>query len=298
MRFTDYQGKTHDPKIYTNFLEALSYPGADTRVQLFEEGDYEVSLDYEIKQEGTLVDKYYNYKIAIEFKIRNGNKKVYPRDVSTGSYLANTSVTENGFVLDWARSRYLQVNVKYSRWTKGADGKYVEDVIFDQPAKETDAYKKTGVYTFTVKNPSTGETTDPTKIYVGSDSVLIAYVNPQNTKYTVEQISNMVDNEGYTISRNGELIPPVVTVSETTSSETIITTTETTTMSATTLNSSQSTVISSESLTEADAKEDETGAYNVIPWIGLGTVGLAGITVASFRMTRHRKSNENRKEEG
>ena len=49
IRFTDFQGNKSDPIIYTDFLAANARTGADTRVQFFEEGDYEVALDYEIK---------------------------------------------------------------------------------------------------------------------------------------------------------------------------------------------------------------------------------------------------------
>ena len=36
VRYTDYEGVSHEPQIYTNYLEANLSPGADTVVQLFE----------------------------------------------------------------------------------------------------------------------------------------------------------------------------------------------------------------------------------------------------------------------
>ncbi|MBR1432203.1 hypothetical protein [Ruminococcus sp.] len=237
IRFTDYKGQKHDPIIYTNFLEAMASPGADTKVQLFEEGDYEVSLDYEIINTNWK-DRLYNYKIAFHFQIRNSNTIVYPKDLFTGTYLANDSVTENGFVLDWAKSRYLDVNVKLSQWTKGANG-YTEDIRYNRSAKESDVYDDTGIYTITVTNPTTdpyGNNPTIKKIYVGSDNVLVASMNAKNAAYSINDISNLVENEGYKISNNGELIPPAdVTTLETT---TITTTSEavtTTTSSETTI---------------------------------------------------------------
>ena len=50
IRYTDERGVKHDPEIYTNYLEANAKTSADTVVKLFEEGDYEVALDYEIKK--------------------------------------------------------------------------------------------------------------------------------------------------------------------------------------------------------------------------------------------------------
>lgn len=209
IRFTDYKGQKHDPIIYTNFLEAIASPGAETKVQLFEEGDYEVSLDYEIINTNWK-DRIYNYKIAFNFHIRNSNTIVYPKDIETGTYLANDAVTENGFVLDWAKSRYLDVNVKLSQWTKGVNG-YTEDIRYNRTAKESDTYKDTGIYTITVTNPTTdpyGNNPTVKKIYVGSDNVLIASMNAKNASYSINDIANLVDNEGYKISATGELIPP------------------------------------------------------------------------------------------
>lgn len=42
IRYTDHNNVKAEPTIYTNYLEANTSVGADTKVQLFEEGDYEV----------------------------------------------------------------------------------------------------------------------------------------------------------------------------------------------------------------------------------------------------------------
>ena len=62
IRHTDYQGIKTTPQIYTNFLEANTKVGANTRISLFEEGDYEVALDYEICNKYG-IDTYQNYRI-------------------------------------------------------------------------------------------------------------------------------------------------------------------------------------------------------------------------------------------
>ena len=111
IRYTDYNNNSSEPQIYKNYLEANTSVGADTKVQLFEEGDYEVALDYEVTSD-QLIDKVGHYRIFFTFSVRNGNCMVYPLDASTGSELTNSSMTENGFMLDLAKSRYLQINVK------------------------------------------------------------------------------------------------------------------------------------------------------------------------------------------
>lgn len=98
IQYTDSQGETQEPIIYTDYLAANARTGANTKVQLFEEGDYVVSLDYEIKSMGgplNQIASYNNYKIMFEFSIRNGNCMVYPFDSLTGAELADNAITEN-----------------------------------------------------------------------------------------------------------------------------------------------------------------------------------------------------------
>lgn len=125
IRYTDYNNNSSEPQIYTKYLEANATVGSNTKVQLFEEGDYEIALDYEVTSD-ELIDKVGHYRIFFTFSVRNGNCMVYPLDVSTGSELTNSSMTENGFMLDLAKSRYLQINVKREILTESADG-LVED---------------------------------------------------------------------------------------------------------------------------------------------------------------------------
>ena len=51
IRKTDYTNAKSDPIVYTDYLAAKASPDADTEVELCEEGDYEVALDYEIKND-------------------------------------------------------------------------------------------------------------------------------------------------------------------------------------------------------------------------------------------------------
>ncbi|SFC90678.1 hypothetical protein [Ruminococcus albus] len=207
IRYTDYQNVKHDPVIYTDYLAALTSPSADTKVKLFEEGDYEVALDYKIKDSSSLRNKENDYRLFFTFKVRNSNCMVFPFDTVTKSELTESSVTENGFYLDMARSRYLKINVTMARWTKNNDGHYVEDIRYSKSAKDGDKYTEDGIYTIEVKNPSTGKSIEK-KIYVGTDSVLKASMNPENASYTIDQISQFV-TDGATISDDGTIIMPV-----------------------------------------------------------------------------------------
>lgn len=171
IRYTDENGVKHDPEIYTNFLEANTTTSADTIVRLFEEGDYEVALDYSIKKTPRkvknieVIPEYTDYRISFEYSVRNGNCMVYPFDVLTGDELSDGAVTPNGFKLDMAKSRYLTIDVQRSIMIDGANGP-TEDVRFKRPAKDGDEYTDEGIYTFNVRNLYTGDSTTKT-IYVG-----------------------------------------------------------------------------------------------------------------------------------
>ena len=176
IRYTDHQGVAHEPEIYTNYLAANARTNADTIVKLFEEGDYEVALDYEVKSiprkigNVNIVPEYNNYRITFKFAVRNGNCMVYPFDLKTGAELSNKDITTDGFRLDLAKSRYLDIDVKRTVLTKTA-GNITEDVRFNRPAKDGDEYTDEGMYTFDVKNQYTGEHTTKV-IYVGTDEIL------------------------------------------------------------------------------------------------------------------------------
>ena len=176
VRHTNYQNSKDDPQIYTDYLLAKGTSGADTKVVLHEEGDYEVELNYEIQDNDIthITNKYGNYKIALKFSVRNGNCMVYPFDALTGAELQNTAVTENGFYLDLARSRYLDINVRRSVIVEGPSG-MIEDERFNRPAKDGDQYTAEGIYTISVNNRYTGESTTKT-IFVGSDELLQEYI--------------------------------------------------------------------------------------------------------------------------
>ncbi len=213
IRYTDYEGTAHDPVIYTDFLAANAITGADTRVQLFEEGDYEVSLDYEIKnnprQVGpvSVIPTYTNYKIFFNFSIRNGNCMVYPFDIKTGAELSDRAITSNGFKLDMAKSRYLTIDVTRTVLNVGADGQLTEDVRFMHPAKDNDTYTDEGIYTFTVKNLYSGDE-NPKIIYVGTDKYLLAL---SKNSLTVDALNEKIE-QGSEISDDGTIsdyVPPV-----------------------------------------------------------------------------------------
>lgn len=209
IRYTDETGVKHEPEIYTNYLAANAKTSADTVVKLFEEGDYEVALDYEIKKTPRVVagveiiPEYSDYRIYFKFSVRNGNCMVYPFDVKTGTELTNEAITENGFKLDMAKSRYLNIDVQRAVVTEGANG-YVEDIRFNRPAKDGDQYTDEGIYTFSVKNLYTGESTTK-RIYVGSTGYMRAL---SINKITVSELNDRV-SQGGIIEANGQITMPL-----------------------------------------------------------------------------------------
>ena len=202
VRHTDYQNAKNEPAVYTDYLLAKGTTGANTRIVLHEEGDYEVALDYEV-QDGELThitSKFGNYRIFLRFSIRNGNCMVYPFDVATGAELTNTAVTENGFYLDLALSRYLDINVKRETLAEGATG-LTEDVRFNRPARDGEQYTEEGIYTITVSNRYTGQQTVK-QIYVGTNKILLAHMV---TGLSIEEVREQIA-KGAQIAEDGTII--------------------------------------------------------------------------------------------
>jgi len=136
---------------------------------------------------------------------------VYPFDVTTKAELTNSSITENGFYLDLAKSRYLDINIKKEVLKEGAEG-LTEDIRFNKPAKDGDKYTEEGIFTITVSNRYTDQLTTKT-IYVGANKVLKAFVT---TGLSIKEINNLV-SKGAEIADDG-------TISQASTEEAVITT--------------------------------------------------------------------------
>lgn len=218
VRQTNYQNETMEPQVYTDYLTGIEQ-GADTEVQLFEEGEYEMALDYEMRDDRwrigpvSVAPGFSNYRISFKFAVRNGNCMVFPFDAETRSELTNESYAPNGFYLDLARSRYLNVYVKREVMAPGADG-LVEDVRFNGPARDGDMYTEDGVYTVTASNEYTDQTTEKV-IYVGDDPVLKAYAV---TGVPINEINQRVA-AGETIDGDGRLVPASASIDPNTAEE-------------------------------------------------------------------------------
>ena len=199
IRKTNFEGSQEEPVIYTDFLSEKCSLNSATEVENFDEGDYEVALDYEIESNPrkvfglSIVPTYSDYRIAFNFSVRNGNCMVFPFDVKTKAELSNTSITENGFYLDMEKSRYLDINIKCE--TINDD---TMDTLFSGFAKDGEEYTDEGIYTITVSNKYTGELTTK-KIYVGDDEIAKAVVA---NGLTVKEIKEYIKN-GATIDKNG-----------------------------------------------------------------------------------------------
>ena len=135
---------------------------------------------------------------------------IFPFDAVTNTELTTTTMTENGFYLDLAKSRYLDITVKKEMLAEGADG-LVEDTRFNTLAKDGDRFTDEGIYTITVKNRYTGESTVK-KIYVGTDLVLKAFVA---TGLSIAEIKDSLARGAY-IADDGSIVFPQQTEPEVT----------------------------------------------------------------------------------
>lgn len=206
VKHTDFTNNAQTT-VYRDFLAAKASTSAATKVEVFEEGDYEVALDYEVQKPWANLFgwkpgyNYFDYQISFKFAVRNGNSMVFPFDVKTGAEMTNAAATANGFRLDLAKSRYLDIDIQREVLNESRDG-LTEDTRFNKPAKDGSEYTDEGTYTITVRNRYTGQETTKT-LYVGSDDVLKAHAA---TGQSIPAINAMLA-EGATIATDGSIIP-------------------------------------------------------------------------------------------
>lgn len=153
LRHIDFRGSDSDVQLYDNYLAAKNGTGADTKVQINEEGIYEVALDYEIEKKG-LIPGYTDYRIYTTFEVRNGSGMFFMFDVTTGAELQDYSRTADGFRLDLANSHSLSVS--YTRYALNQEETGL-DVRKTGPASDGDTFEKVGYYEITVTNKETNE---------------------------------------------------------------------------------------------------------------------------------------------
>lgn len=212
VRKTDKQNQK-ERQIYTNYLEASATVGANTRIDLFEEGDYEVALDYQLHYDkpfvfGRTSTKTLTYQILFKFKVRNGDISAFIRDVDTNQFITNANVAEHGFYIDVAQSQYLNMTIKREVLSDSMDG-LVEDTKFSGVAKEGRHYTDEGIYTVTVKNLATNDSIEK-RVYVGDRDILLVHMK---TGISISEINERIAAGAY-IDERGQIIDPEPIVEE------------------------------------------------------------------------------------
>lgn len=269
IRHTDSENVAEEVK-YSDYLAALASPGADTAIQLFEEGDYEVHLDYAITDYDGWDSTTY-YQTSFKFKIRNANCMVYIFDSKSGTELNNGDVTENGFRIDAAKSSYPKLQVKKEILNNTENG-LVEDTRFNGVASDGETFTDEGIYTIKAFNRYDDKLEPAVKtMYVGSNNILTAYTKNLNSSkhYEISELNTLVD-KGYTITDDGDIIEPVV---------------ETTTADITT--SSPEATSDAANSTTASVKKNESKSVLLIVGGGIGVVALGGIIATVLRKKKN-----------
>lgn len=269
IRHTDSENVAEEVK-YSDYLAALASPGADTAIQLFEEGDYEVHLDYAITDYDGWDSTTY-YQTSFKFKIRNANCMVYIFDSKSGTELNNGDVTENGFRIDAAKSSYPKLQVKKKILNNTENG-LVEDTRFNGVASDGETFTDEGIYTIKAFNRYDDKLEPAVKtMYVGSNNILTAYTKNLNSSkhYEISELNTLVD-KGYTITDDGDIIEPVV---------------ETTTADITT--SSPEATSDAANSTTASVKKNESKSVLLIVGGGIGVVALGGIIATVLRKKKN-----------
>lgn len=176
IRYTDYENIKHTPEVYTNYLESNAVTGKSQRIQILDEGDYEIALDYEIKNDKTKMlavipnPSYSDYRIYFKFSVRNADSNVILTDLENNSKLRNSAFTESGFSVELETTRYLDVDVKHEIYN-AKKRTFTENKKLKRIAKSGGEYTEEGIYLIHAKNRYTDSETTK-MVYVGNDPYL------------------------------------------------------------------------------------------------------------------------------
>lgn len=157
-------GKLEKAKVYKNYLSGVN-KNANAEVITLEEGDYHAVLCYAIDDTsflGDILNRHQYYRIDYNFKIRNGNANAFIKDISTKSELEDGATTTNGFTIDTANSKYLNIQIVKTN----QDGKVVKNV----PYKSGESIDDEGKYEISITTDYSNIATKKT-IYVKKKSV-------------------------------------------------------------------------------------------------------------------------------
>ena len=156
-----------------------------------------------------ILDDENDYCIFFKFKIRNGSAMGYLFDLDTGNEIGNKSIARNGFKIDLANSKYLNIYVQRMKYIKGENGYYTDskdtDTKYSRPASDGETFKDEGIYTIEFTNPTTGKS-EKKQVYVGNDPVIKALLNEANGNLTINEIVTKVKDYGAEINADGILI--------------------------------------------------------------------------------------------
>lgn len=158
---------------YTDYLLAKGTTGANTKVVLEEEGEYEVALDYEVMKKG-IKTSLGNYSIRFKFNIRNGDMAVHFLDIGNGSELLDKSITSDGFRIRVLSSSSLNISVHYYTIITESSGYKRLNENAPRIARDGQEYSREGIYVITVTDPRTNESMSKT-IFVGDDDLRTQY---------------------------------------------------------------------------------------------------------------------------
>lgn len=166
VRHTDFRNSTGLPVSYFGYLDASESGVANTRVEVKEEGVYEVALVYRINDSNIkhFFKKTNDYKITFKFAVKNGSSMFYMFDLGTGAELEDYSRTQEGFRIDLANSHSLKIDVVRYALNQSVTGL---DVRSSAPASDGDQFDRTGYYEITITNTETGEKLTK-HIFIGS----------------------------------------------------------------------------------------------------------------------------------
>lgn len=212
---TDYQGKVQTVCV-KDVLKKINNTSF-TPAWFGSEGSYKISLCFETARVSSREKEwknpfkyvwkntysYNNYRIDAQFEIRNANAQVFAFD-SKGNELLSGAVC-NQFTLDFANSRYLQINIKREVAVNSNELMESTDVRFNSVGVDKRTYDTPGVWTITARNEVTGVSTTRRILVIDSNDTEEANALKEATSKKYSEFSSLnVQHNNESVNTNNE----------------------------------------------------------------------------------------------
>lgn len=180
VQYTDSSGAAGQPSVTADYLSSLE-PNTASNILTCKEGDYTVTLDYQIEDRSDFWDFFdlgtsdANYQICFSFSVRSDQCDIGLQAADSDTVLDSGAIAAGGFQAQFTGSKYQSVQYRRQNLISSEAGYRLEDAASGS-VHDGQTFTDEGIYTLTAQNPYTGESVEKT-VYVGTDRLSSEFVS-------------------------------------------------------------------------------------------------------------------------